>query len=1833
MKTMNIALLLLFLTLYPLQASDYPALASSDNHASIISEDIQSISLGFELNNLEIREIVRENRTFDALAIPGEGITYEYGRPVLPSISRFVVVPPQVGLELLVESGEPRIEKASNPPAVCDDENLIASIKADLPDNAIYPPQIATMSEPIVIRGVRLVKVTTYPVRYDPSSGSYLHYDHIRTDIQFTNEEPVNPAYHPNRRHRSSQFLKFIEALAINGENVRRDQPIDEIPPYVGHYLIVTHQNCLQYAAPFIEWRRKAGYKVDILSLADDDARDENVVEDAIQEYYDAYLDDNIDPFDYILLIGDRSNYNYGTGANWILDAHRGESLWGGANQADYKYACLEGNDNIPDVGFSRWPNGNRDLMELVVGKTLAYETDPPMDDPEWFNTTGVYSQHWGNSATSSWHPSLHTTVRWGVEVLESLGFEDVDTYEYFEWDRQGARIGPWIRDHYNDGTNILIGRAQNYFWRQNFNGVEDNTVFAIDLNIGHFPWTSENSFRTGSRDHLKGPVAVTYCYSEPAPMTPMNLVWLNLVKGVLLCDLPLGWGRIYAVTAFEESYPDIQYRNVPVYLHIKTDVGCFGDPGLQPWIDVPTAVNTEYTNQLSPEARALTVHVTNREDDEDLADAQVTIYHPGDMPDPDSDDYATYDEMFMMTTFSDDDGIARFVFPEDFELESGIMFVTISGRDICPEFGEIAIEQPELALDISRYSLMEVAGNDDDEINPGERFFMLLYAKNLGSDVAAEEVSAELSTHSPYLELGRDNIGFDDIEPDEEVLGWGAIELRISPTCPDAASRPVTCPVIDITLNANDETWYSAIKLNPIAPNLEVNQIIGGDIIELDVTEIDIELENTGAMDIAEFSAELVALEYGISVTRRSGDYPEIEAGGTSRLDSAPFLVTGSTLAIPGTQVEMALILSNEDDYIDTAYFELQVREPMENAPTGPDEYGYICFDDTDTDGWDLAPEYDWIEICPEEDDCDFEGSLIEFEGRSQHDIGEAAVINLGFTTVFYGHEYNQITVATNGFIAMGEQERIVNFQNWPLDRGIGGGMGMIAPFWDDLRLRDGGVYYFHDEDNGRFIVEWYKIRHADGGINEDLTFQVVLYDREVWPSLTGNQRILIQYREIVNEENMRQGDDEWEDNTPYASVGISSPDGTTGISYTWNNEYLVSAAPLEPRRALLFTTALFETHEGLLTGTVTDAADDAPLEDVLISTNFGQNTVSDEEGRWEITEAFTGFEFDLRFSLEGYNDSIITDLFLEENERLRVDVALLHPEFVPSQWLFVEHLEPELTAEIDFTVENTGNGPLDWALERRLPRGADADPWEHRWSYAAQDSVQDTRLEGLVYIDGRFYISGANIFNRVDTTNMIWIMDHEGSLVDSFPQLGTGNYGMRDLTWDGELIWGSGEELVYGFTTEGDSATSFEGPYNPNTVITWDTDRDVFWIGRKTGAILHAYNIDGEEVENMRLDQMRLRIYGLAYWQDDPDGFPLYIMNSPDNRTQMVYKMNPDNGDTQFVATLEPEAGGMSGGITITNQFDVYSWVFMTMVNDPQGDRIDVWQVEGRRDWFRVFEETDTGRVAAMHGRIDAEQTQEFALLFCSDDLPPEVDFNGFLVYRHDTTRRPSDTLSVLLHVIGELPPTEFSLLTPADDDTVRENPGYDTTRVSFSWEESFDYNQDEEVSYLAWFRSGSDSAMIECGRDNFLMVEMIELAENLELPIEEEWLLEWYVLAVGGEDRTYSREIFTLRIIPNSISDTDKAQPVEFGLHSIYPSPFNSMTTIRIGVDVKERTNLQIFDLAGRRVVTLLDRSPSVGYYAVIWDASALPSGLYLVRLESAGRARTAKVALIR
>ncbi|MFC2149967.1 T9SS type A sorting domain-containing protein [Calditrichota bacterium] len=186
--------------------------------------------------------------------------------------------------------------------------------------------------------------------------------------------------------------------------------------------------------------------------------------------------------------------------------------------------------------------------------------------------------------------------------------------------------------------------------------------------------------------------------------------------------------------------------------------------------------------------------------------------------------------------------------------------------------------------------------------------------------------------------------------------------------------------------------------------------------------------------------------------------------------------------------------------------------------------DFGWF-WKDSDEEGVD----FEWIDITEEVD---------PFDGVS--DDWNSGFQDLGWTFTFYGEDYDQININSNGWISFVEDEYIYSLfdtripnQNVP--------NGLICPFTTDLDFTDvneednPGIFFWTDPDNEIAIVTWQAIPEwdAEGGFDPNpQTFQVILTQQGVVPF------IKFQY---ADEEVIHDSD---------INIGIESPDGGMGMS-----------------------------------------------------------------------------------------------------------------------------------------------------------------------------------------------------------------------------------------------------------------------------------------------------------------------------------------------------------------------------------------------------------------------------------------------------------------------------------------------------------------------------------------------------------------------------------------------------------------------------------------------------------------------------------------------------------
>ena len=77
-----------------------------------------------------------------------------------------------------------------------------------------------------------------------------------------------------------------------------------------------------------------------------------------------------------------------------------------------------------------------------------------------------------------------------------------------------------------------------------------------------------------------------------------------------------------------------------------------------------------------------------------------------------------------------------------------------------------------------------------------------------------------------------------------------------------------------------------------------------------------------------------------------------------------------------------------------------------------------------------------------------------------------------------------------------------------------------------------------------------------------------------------------------------------------------------------------------------------------------------------------------------------------------------------------------------------------------------------------------------------------------------------------------------------------------------------------------------------------------------------------------------------------------------------------------------------------------------------------------------------------------------------------------------------------------------------------------------------------------------------------------------------------------------------------------------PEEVQLYANYPNPFNDATTIAFGLPRKTHVTMEVYDLLGKRVATLLSEMFPAGRHEVRWKVRDVPSGVYLCRMQADG-----------
>ncbi|MFH0765273.1 MAG: carboxypeptidase regulatory-like domain-containing protein, partial [Calditrichota bacterium] len=555
-----------------------------------------------------------------------------------------------------------------------------------------------------------------------------------------------------------------------------------------------------------------------------------------------------------------------------------------------------------------------------------------------------------------------------------------------------------------------------------------------------------------------------------------------------------------------------------------------------------------------------------------------------------------------------------------------------------------------------------------------------------------------------------------------------------------------------------------------------------------------------------------------------------------------------------------------------------------------------------------------------------------------------------------------------------------------------------------------NGGIYYWNDVEQHRFIVEWSNMRKlGPNGNGEPLeTFEVILYDARFYPTQTGDGDLLFQYLDVDNARSCYQS---WD--TPYATVGIGSPDLMDGLEYTYWNQLHDGAAALVDNRAIKFTT-LTSFEPGSAQGRVTDAQTGNLLSNVTISTSLGPHAVTDNGGHYFLTGLPANDNYSFTASKLFYNDSTLADIVIVAGDTTPVNFALRHPEFTLNRDSVAVATLEAAQVHTNVLLTNRGNGPLFYtsrftsldqnrifslAVDGDNPHSDGVDElWDPLLWWPAGDLVNDNLIQGVAFTGEEWIVTGGN--SGADT-NYFYIFNRFGQYQRRIMQPVFARYGIRDIEfYNGSLICAYSQmALMIVDPEDGSQIARLEAPPQVQSLqsVTVDPSTGLFYGGSFGGGIFVMRRVDETLEVLARLDPCDprdnavIRPYGLAWNRDDEDGYPLFVYSNLDPRADQnipdvsLFKVNPATGDARYLTNFS-EAGEVinaacagRGGLTITSAWSGSATVLACIFDHPEGDRIGVFELAPNSSWLDYSPRSDTllaGQESTIEFTLDASR-----------------------------------------------------------------------------------------------------------------------------------------------------------------------------------------------------------------------------------------------------------------
>ncbi len=1091
----------------PVAERSHLNLKSFDANQSILEATTPDYSLG---------RVSFPQGDYDFLSTDMDGQMRLIGAPDLPSTSTFLAVPASGELQLDISytsfSVESNVDLAPFQPVQLEAEETNAdfSINREIYDtDAWFPQSPAILHERIQLRDLTLVTVEVSPFQYNPVRKELRIYEGLEVSVNHT--EPLTAPERPISRF----FEPIYQTMIPNSTLVL--EPNYQVPSIL--FVYPDNSSVLTLLQSLMDWRHEKGFEVHSASTLLTGTSNSSI-KSYIQTAYDTWTN----PPEFVVLVGDAGGaFNIPT---WT------ENFSNYNGEGDLPYVHLAGSDYVADAFVGRIPFESTSEFTNILSKILNYEKNPSNFNTTWYTRALLV----GDQASSGL--STIMTNRNINEYMEANGYEN--NFQVYS----GSFVSQ-IASSINSGVSFFNYRGwlgMSGWGNSNTTSLTNgaNLPFVTILTCGTGSFTgdarSEEFLKVGTTSVPKGAIAAVGTATSGTHTLYNNCVSVGIYHGIFSDKI------YYAGSALErgrlnlnQTYPSPTNNYVKIFSHWNN---LMGDPATELWTGVPANIQVEVSAQIPDDAMYLDV-TTLDEDDNILEDAWVTLTGSG----------------VFVSGYSDEDGMVVLDLPD---VLPPTLKLTVTKHNFKPRQMDITVGNENFAVLIDAATLTETIGNSNGMLNPGETAqFDLTFSNH--SDVAISNVSVTVTGENAEPE----NYFYPTMAAGASII-VNNLTFNLPLDYPSIGKYDVA-----IEVNSDGVSLYSDHRrFDVYAPYLQVNTLGEPGLPPYsfdpgEVADVVLYCDNIGTLASSNLTATLRSFDPNVEVLDSVAVFVDAEAGSATNNIASTFEIDLDTQLTIGVQIPMQVEFTDDNGFVELVNLLLPIGTPGPGDPTGPDVGGYFCYDSQDL-AYALAPQYNWIEIVPGMGS--YTGTLVPLNdnGNNQEDI---VTMNLPFEFGFYGEDYNQVSICSNGYIALGASE-VALFRNYQMPGPLGPNP-MIAAFWDDLRMGSGDVYTYYNVAEHFFVIEYHNMQNA---FSNDLEkFEIILYDADYYGSTDGNGDIKIQYHTFNNN---NTGSSASSSHGQYSTIGIEDHTGQLGIQYTFNNMWAETANVLTDESAIFFTT-----------------------------------------------------------------------------------------------------------------------------------------------------------------------------------------------------------------------------------------------------------------------------------------------------------------------------------------------------------------------------------------------------------------------------------------------------------------------------------------------------------------------------------------------------------------------------------------------------------------------------------------------------------------------------------